>query len=151
MVESLICIIIVGVMLTAALRAVGASNSAQRKAADRATGAMLAQSLVDEIMLELFENPTSPTFGPEAGENTRASFNDVDDYNNWIESPPKNFDATVMSNMSGWTRKVVVEWVTAANLNQTSTSDTGIKRITVTVTKNGVTVGTRTAIRARVP
>src|SRR5690349_19015162 len=129
MVESLVCIIIVGMMLVAALRAVGASNLAQLKTSDRAVGGMLAKSLMDEIMMQQFENPTSPTFGPEAGESTRASFNDVDDYNNWTESPPKNLDGTTISNMTGWSRSVDVGWADPTNLNKNTSTDTGIKRI----------------------
>ena len=151
MVECLICIVIVGVMLTAALRTVGASNSAQLTASNRAVGGVLAQSLMDEIMLELFENPTSPSFGPESGETTRASFNDVDGYNNYTESPPKNFDGTTMSKLSGWTRSVTVACVSASNLNQIAGADTGIKRIIVTVSRNGTTMATRAAIRTRAP
>jgi prepilin-type N-terminal cleavage/methylation domain-containing protein len=151
MVESLICIVIVGVMLTAALRAVGASNSAQLKSSNRAVGGILAQSLADEIMAELFENPTSPVFGPEPGETTRASFNDVDDFNSWSESPPRNLDGTAMSNLSGWTRSVAIAWAPATDLTMTSTSDTGIKRIIVTVKRNNAIVATRTAIRTRAP
>jgi type II secretory pathway pseudopilin PulG len=151
MVESLICIIIVGVMLTAALRAVGASNMLQAKNSDRAFGGMLAQSLIDEIMQQAFENPTTPVFGPESGENKRALFNDVDDYNNWTETPPKNLDGTAMSNVTGWSRSVAIGWANLSNLNQNSTSDTGIKRIVVTVTKNGQTIATRVALRTRAP
>jgi prepilin-type N-terminal cleavage/methylation domain-containing protein len=151
MVESLVCIIIVGVMLTAALRAVGASNSTQMEISDRAIGGMLAQSLMDEMLQQTFENPTSPSFGPESGENKRSLFNDVDDYNNWTETPPKNLDGTAMSNVSGWSRTVTVEWANLSNLNQNTTSDTGIKRITVTASKNGQLVATRVALRTRAP
>lgn len=151
MVESLVCIIIVGVMLTAALRAVGASNATQAKISDRAIGGTLAQSLMDEILQQAFENPTSPGFGPESGENKRALFNDVDDYNNWTETPPRNLDGTAMSNVTGWSRSVVVEWANLSNLNQVATSDTGIKRITVTASKNGQIVATRVALRVRAP
>lgn len=151
LVESLICIVIVGVMLTAALRTVGASSATQAKTSNRAIGGMLAQSLMDEILQQAFENPTSPTFGPEPGETSRALYNDVDDYNNLTETPPKNLDGTSMSNLSGWSRSVTVAWANISNLNQAAGSDTGIKRITVTVTKNGQTIATRYAIRTRAP
>jgi MSHA pilin protein MshD len=151
LVESLICIIIVGVMLTAALRAVGASSATQAKASNRAVGGMLAQSLMDEILQQAFEDPTSPSFGPEPGETSRALYNDVDDYNNLTETPPKNLDGTAISNLSGWSRSVLVEWANLSNLNQHVTSDTGIKRITVTVTRNSQTIATRIALRTRAP
>jgi MSHA pilin protein MshD len=151
MVESLICIIIVGVMLTAALRSVGASNTSQLRIANRAVAATLAQSLMDEILSEAYENPTAPTFGPENGESTRASFNDVDDYNNWSEAPPKNLDGTSMSNLAGWSRSVSIAWVSPANLNATSSTDTGIKRIIITVKRNSMPCATRTALRTRAP
>jgi prepilin-type N-terminal cleavage/methylation domain-containing protein len=151
LVESLICVVIVGVMLVAALRAVGASNSSQLRTANRAVGSMLAQALMDEIMLQAYENSTSPTFGPESGESARANFNDVDDYNNWNESPPKNLDATTMSNMTGWSRSVAVAWVSSSNPNQPSSTETGVKRMVVTVKRNNVTCGVRTALRTRAP
>jgi MSHA pilin protein MshD len=151
MVESLICIIIVGVMLTAALRSVGASNTAQASISNRAIGNMLAQSLIDEITAQQFENPSNPVFGPEAGENSRATYNDVDDYANLSESPPKNLDGSTMSNLSGWSRSVDVGWCDPANMNKNITTDTGIKRIYVTVTKNGQLMATRAALRVRAP
>ena len=51
------------------------------------------------------EDATGPVlFGHEIGEATtsRASCNDVDDYNGWTETPPQNQDGTSMSNLSGW-------------------------------------------------
>jgi hypothetical protein len=56
-----------------------------------------------------------------------------------------------MSNVSGWSRTVTVEWANLSNLNQNTTSDTGIKRITVTASKNGQLVATRVALRTRAP
>ncbi len=151
MVESLVCIVIVGVMLVAALRTVSASNLAQVSVANRGVGGMLAQSLMDEIMAQQFENPTFPTFGPEAGETSRSTFNDVDDYYNYTESPPKNLDGSTISNMTGWARSVDVGWADPTNLNKNINTDTGIKRIVVTVTKNGQTMATRAGLRVRAP
>jgi hypothetical protein len=75
----------------------------------------------------------------------------VDDFNGWSESPPKDRDGTAMSELSGWTRSVAVVWVSSANLSTVSVTETGVKRVTVTVAKGSMTLATRVAIKVRAP
>ncbi len=75
----------------------------------------------------------------------------MDDYNGWSESPPQFADGTAMPNLANWSRSVQVAFVNPTNLSQTSTTETGAKRITVTVTHNGVVVATRVAVRTDAP
>src|SRR5690348_8237773 len=153
--EAAVATVLVGVMLTAALSAAGAAAVAQYRSADRSRGRFLAQSLMSEILSKYYIDPGStPTFGPEAGETTsppsRSKFNDVDDYNNWSEWPPQNADGTALdASLGTWGRSVSVCWVSSSDLTTpVTTSDTGVKRITVTVTHNNLVVYKSTAIKA---
>jgi MSHA pilin protein MshD len=105
---------------------------------------MLAQDLIEEIMPKKFDenplNPVSPAnLGPEAGETrsglpTTRNYDDVDDYRNYTESPPREVVGTAMTEYTGYTRTVAVDYVQEANFDAVSTIITRFKRIRVTVT-----------------
>lgn len=151
MVEAVFSILLVSGLFLAALNTAGASSVAQSKLGDHGRGHMLALDLLGEILLQGYVEPTeTPTFGAEASENTgtRLAFDDIDDYRNFSESPPKYKNGSAIAGFTGWSRSVFVEKVLATNLAQTSAAETGVRRIVVTVTRNGVTAATLTAARA---
>ena len=151
LVEAVLAMLVVALMLVAALNAVSATKAAELAFTDRTRGAMLAQALLDEVLSREYEDPdaSEPVFGPDAGETTRASFDDVDDYANWTESPPQNLDGTNMTDLAGWTRSVVVERVDGANPSGPAAgAETGLKRVTVTVRRGARTVAQLTALTA---
>jgi type II secretory pathway pseudopilin PulG len=154
-VEAVIATAIVAGMCVTALTTVAFSVHSQGKAADRAFGGFLAQAMIDEIVSQAYQDPnyTTVTLGPDPGESPslRANWNDVDDYNGWSESPLQNKDGSVIPNTTGWQRSVVVAWVQTSNPSLTSTTETGCKLITVTVTHNGFPVATSTALRTNAP
>src|SRR5206468_12187441 len=82
-----------------------------------------------------YQDPTLPTLvlGAELGE-TRVTFNDVDDYNGLSESPPQTANGTTIAGYTGWTRSVQVAWANPSNPSASSLIETGLKRITITVT-----------------
>ncbi len=135
MVEVVICIVLISMALVAGLDAVGASARGQTLLAEQAKAAVLARQFLSEIRQMRYADPlvASPLFGPEPGE-TRATFNDVDDFDGWQESPPQSADGTPIAGYAGWRRRVSIDWVTAASPNSPSQSDQGLKRITVRVT-----------------
>jgi prepilin-type N-terminal cleavage/methylation domain-containing protein len=153
LVEAVMAMLIVSLLLVAAMRAVGASTLMQYKAAERTTGRLLAAGLMSDILALSYEDPlTTPAFGIEAGESasSKATFDDIDDYNGWTESPLQERDGTVMSNLpSGWRRSVVVQWVNPTTLTQVMSSESGLKQITVSVRHNNVVVATRVAMRSK--
>jgi len=154
LVECVISIAIVGVMLVAALDTVGAARSTQRKTADRTRGTLLAQDLLSEILQQDYEDPSAGagSFGlepGEAGSGDRSLFDDVDDYDGWSDSPPRQKDGAVLTGFSGWERSVAVRWVPPGNIGAVQPSDTGVKQVTVTVTRDGAVVTTLVALRAR--
>jgi prepilin-type N-terminal cleavage/methylation domain-containing protein len=151
MVEVVVSAAIVGVMMVAALNTVAASKLGQQNTGDRGKGALLAQQLMAEILPQAYADPEQPDQGIQIDSNEssypRTDYDDVDDYNGWTASPPENKDGTVIPNRSAWARSVTVVWANAADPTQTSVIETGIKRITVTVTRGGDEVAALTALR----
>ena len=154
MAETLVSILIVGGLVVAAMNTAGAAMMGHKKIGDRGRGTLLAQDLLGEILLQAYEEPVdTPTFGRESSESggDRKDYDDVDDYDGWIASPPQLKDGTVLSDLADWKRSVSVVWVSATALSSVSGTETGVKRITVTVLRNGLTVAKLVAIRAGTP
>ena len=135
LVEAAISIAIVGGLVVASLYALGGAARGRSVQTAAAVADGLAACLLSEILQCKYVDPVSPVFGPEAGETngTRSAFEDVDDYNGWTETPPQNKDGTTLAGYTGWTRSVVVAYVDPATM-AVSATDTGLKKITVTVT-----------------
>jgi len=144
--ELVVATALVGVLMTAALTSTGQSLVSQRKSADQAIGRHLAEALLAEIQTKAYTEPDAvlPLVGLDLGETLglSGSYDDVDDFDNYSESPPKTSSGTTMSQYPGWSRSVQVGWIDAATLAPTSSTGTGIKRITVTAKFNGVTMST---------
>jgi hypothetical protein len=157
LIEVTAAVLLVSIMLAAAMRSVAVSKLVDYKSAQVARGKLLAQGLLAQILELPYQDPlvVTVTLGPDAanGETSPANYNDVDDYNGWTESPPKNRDQTnISSDLSGWTRSVVVEWVSPSNLTGAALlSESHCKRITVTVSYNGTKVATMVGIRTDAP
>jgi Tfp pilus assembly protein PilV len=147
LVEVVMSSLIVGGMLLAALNTVTAAKKAEQDNLDRVKGAHLAQGLIAEILsLEYAEPDGGTTLGKDSGETVRNTFDDVDDYSGWTESPPANINGVTLVGMTGWSTSVVVNWATA-DTYAAGTSRSGAKKITVSVRRNGRLVLTTDAIR----
>jgi hypothetical protein len=85
-----------------------------------------------------FFDPTQPThWGPETGE-TLATYNDNDDFDGAVFSPPVDARRQTISNLSGWTQSITVRSVDPNNLTSTvPNGSTPTERITVTITHLG--------------
>jgi MSHA pilin protein MshD len=135
MVEAVVCVIIAAISITASMNAVTMMARTNTLRKDQARASLLARQLLDEIMQYAYEQPnaTTTTLGPEAGE-TRATYNDVDDFAGFSESPPASKAGIAIPGFTGWTRSVQVVWVDPTNPTTISLNEAGMKRITVTVT-----------------
>jgi hypothetical protein len=150
-IEAVLSTLVIGVMLVAVLNTVGAARTAQVWNADHVRAAHLAGTLLAEIVDRAYAEPAEQRlFGPEASEllARRSAYDDVDDYNGWSKSPPEGDDGAAIPGYTGWTRSVAVAWVTPADPSATSLVETGLKRITVTVSRRGVKLAEITALRA---
>lgn len=148
--EVVISTLIVGVMLVAAMKCAGSAISGQTASGERTRADLLARALVAEIIEQAYEEPDEvPVFGPETGDsdgNTRTNFDDVDDYNGWNASPPTAKDGTPLPNLTGWERHVYVQYVDPDDLTKISLNEQDVKRVTVTVTRNGADVASLVTI-----
>ena len=150
LIEATMSMLLVAVLLVAALSTLSASTTTSRISAERATGLLLAQDLMAEIICAAYIEPEEvPSFGPEGAEDdgTRSAFDDVDDYHNWDASPPERRDGTAIPDRATWRRLVAVAHVNPDNLQVTIGNDGGAKRITVVVTHSGKTVALLTGVR----
>jgi len=137
LIESVISVVVVGVMLVAALSTLAVASRAQYQTSERRQGLALAQMLMAEILQQAYGDPAYPpgSFGLGEDEKTgdRSRFDDVDDYDLWTAEPPQYKNGTVI----GWARKyeqaVSVAWVDPNAPDQVSRSETGLKRIVVTI------------------
>lgn len=139
--EVVISILLVGLLLVAALNTVGSATTGQFSNGEQVRAYLFAQDLLAEILELAYEDPDgSPVFGTESGETsdgTRAAFDDVDDYNAWSASPLVAKDGTPLANASDWQREVSVQFVDPDDLSSLVGSDRGVKRVTVTVSREG--------------
>jgi type II secretory pathway pseudopilin PulG len=135
LVEAMVSAGIVGVMLVASVNLL--SSAARTRVADsnRRTALLLAQQLMSEVIAQPYKDESllALLFGPELGENTRADYDDVDDYSNYQEKPLKDRSGVAIAGFNDWKRKVMVNWVSADTLNP-SLLDSGIVLVQVTVT-----------------
>jgi type II secretory pathway pseudopilin PulG len=136
--ECVFSLLLTSVVIVGALNAVSATHRTRTQVQTQRQATELARQLLTEIMQCYYVDPgSSPVFGPETDESTgnRSLFDDVDDYANWSESPPRDKNGTALSGFTGWSRAATVVWVTPATPDRHGVgTDTGLKRITVTVT-----------------
>lgn len=76
---------------------------------------------------------SGPIAAPDAG---RSLFNDLGDYDGWSSSPPVRRDGSEITGFVGVTRSVEVSSVDPATLVDSS-DDTGVRRVSVTVSRAG--------------
>lgn len=142
LVEAMMAMLVVSVLLVAAMRGVATAGLTQFKNAESLWAAQAADSLLNEILAADYQDPEqTPSFGPEAGESTRATFDDVDDYHGYTQ---------VFTQPMGLC-KVTVSNVNPANPSVISASATGVKKITVAVVLRGRTTCQRMALRSDAP
>jgi type II secretory pathway pseudopilin PulG len=140
-VELLVSFAIIGTAVTASLKAISSYGLGARIAADRTVSLELATQLMAEInALPYVDSGGGTSLGIETGETlaNRTTFDDIDDYDNYTESPPTDRTGNVLSEYTGFRRAVTVVYDTslAARTGRTL-SATAFKRITVIVSKDG--------------
>lgn len=150
LVEVVLSMLIASIMLVAALSTVGASRLSQFKTSQTTRGQALAESLMTEILRQDYQDPDgTPLFGLEQSEpgGQRNKFDDVDDYDGWTKSPPRDKNGSIIPNCDGWRRTVTVAWVDPMDPSLVEDSESNAKRVTITVTFQDMPVATLVAIR----
>ena len=135
-VEVVVSTVIVGILMVASFSTIAASRRSQMSESNEVRGMAIAEALIAEItQLPMRETPCDCGYGPEAGETgaNRVNFDDVDDYQNLIDSPPKSRIGTACAGYSDLSRRVAIDLVTTADWNATSATYVGVYRITVRI------------------
>lgn len=141
MMESVLSVLLVGLVLAAAMNTLGSARVAQAQNADISVAGVLCESMMNEILAQRYadEDGGMTSFGlpfSEYGDGSRALFDDVDDYHNWTASPPEEKDGTPIAWAYGLQRTVRVECVRASDLGSTTPDGRCLKKIVVTVMRN---------------
>lgn len=151
MIEAAMASVLVAVMLSAAVAVSGAAGMAQYKVAERATAGALADAMLAEVSALAYADPEGGAgLGRDSGEDAspRTGYDDVDDYNGLFESAPAERDGTAIPGLTGWQRLVTVSYAVVATPDVSSVTDTGLKRIVITIKHNFATVLTRQTLRS---
>lgn len=136
LVEAAISIVIVAVMFVAALSTLAGAARARGMQAQWRRADLLGTSLMREILQTGFGDSGSLIIGINLSGN-RTAYNDIDDYHELVERPPRNRDGDTIPGCDDWTRSVVVERVLVASPAGSGirgASSSPLKRITITVT-----------------
>lgn len=136
LIETIITMSIVSVLMVASLQTVGMAARLRQSEISDARGAALASVLMTEIQRRWYTDPDeAPIFGPESSESAgRSAWDDVDDYNNFSEKPPKTKTGAAIADVGGYTWSTTVAYANLSDPRQNSVTETGLRRITVTVT-----------------
>lgn len=137
-----------GILVTATMTSIAASRARVASEMSRFQGRSLANELLTEILSLPAcdpENGPPATLGLESGEadgTNRSKWDDVDDYLDLTESPPRNRLGVEITGYSGWLRSTTVDRLRSENWTQTDSSYDQVYRVTVTVTRNNVLIAT---------
>jgi hypothetical protein len=151
--EIMISTALVGILVVAALNTISMVFRTRRLNADRLAGPTLAQNLMTEILSMPYTDPQNPggANGVNVGETAgnRSTYDDVDDYHGWSNASAVNRDASARAGYTGWSHSVAVIWINPTTL-ATSATDTGVKRVTVTVMSPAFVARSLVALKSRV-
>lgn len=151
LVEVTISTMLVAVVVVGAMNCLGGVIRSRLTTGNSGRGRQLAQQLMTEILNTPYQDEgPSPVFGRESGESggDRVDFDDVDDYHTWSAAPPEDRNGNPIVNTAGWQRDVTVELVVPANPALPAGTDLGVKRITVTIQRQGKVVTRTVALRS---
>lgn len=151
LIEVVISTMLVALLVIGALKSVGAVIRGRMRTGDAGKAQHLAAQLMTEILPKAYQDPDGLNLlGLDLLEdpNQRSGFDDVDDYHNWSSNPPEDINGNPLPGCAGWERSVVVQLVNAQDPSSTVLVGQGVKRITITVKRNGVVLATMVALRA---
>jgi type II secretory pathway pseudopilin PulG len=135
-VEVAVSTVIVGILMVASFSTIAASRRSQISESNKVRGIAVAEAMLAEITQLPMRDPSCDCgFGPGAEElgSNRNNFDDIDDYRNFIESPLRDKNGTVLDGYTNFTRTVSVDRVSTGDWNAIAATYSGVYRITVVV------------------
>lgn len=133
LIETVLCMLIIGGAFVASLNTIAGARASQAIAAQQRLGMVLAEDMMAEILSKTYKEGSTP--GRDIGESVgnRSLFDDLDDYATWSSTPPTDTNGNAVAGTEGYTRSVQADYVRLASPTTTTSSDEGMMRITVTV------------------
>jgi len=152
--EVLIATILVGLSIVALVAANGSFTVANGAGADLSTAEFLVEQIRELMTLLPVVDSTVTTWttlGPESGETTVLAYDDVDDFDGAMFSPPINANRATLSAFDAFSQQVTVEKVNSSNFDQVvgDADSSPFVRVTVRVLQNGREITSASWIRAR--
>jgi MSHA pilin protein MshD len=141
-IEIIMVIVVLGIIMPGVMlyfiQGVSGSAAAQR----RTTAILLAEGLMEEIKSKRWDETaaginstcTDASVMMGADGETRADYDDIDDFNGISNTPPQDSQGAVMANYPGFSQQVAVSYASAADLDSAAGGPTCYKRIAVTIT-----------------
>lgn len=154
LIECVLAAAILATVTVAGLRASGAAAVTDSTSAYLATATDLAASMLAEVGARAYSEPSGgASIGVDSGETAgvKSTYDDADDYNGHSESPPQDQAGAGLSAFTGWTRSVTVARASLSNPDATAGAETGLKRITVTVSRGGKVIRTMNRLISNAP
>ena len=155
LVEVAVSTVLVSLVLVGAMQLFAMKLRQDSVLLNREVGDLLANDLMAEILRRPYQDAVTPlTMGRDVDEllTGKDTFDDVDDYIGWSESPPYRESGQFYPYSGSWSRSVAVDYVQLTNVSQTSLldlGDTGVKRIRVEVRLGSRLVCSLTALSTK--
>ncbi|MCD4831792.1 MAG: prepilin-type N-terminal cleavage/methylation domain-containing protein [Anaerohalosphaeraceae bacterium] len=148
LIEILVAIIIIGIAIASLIGSNGYYSYASASAADITTAEFLVSQIKTITSLLPLRDPQTGTgvFGPE--EASLATYDDVDDFDDAVLSPPVDARRSPLSALARFTQQVTVNNISAANFQQTVTDHSSdFIKITVRILADGIEISSVSWIR----
>jgi hypothetical protein len=142
LIEILVALLLVGLGIMGFGMAIPVGKDSIDEMREERAALLLAKQMMEEIQSKAFEDPDqTPMFSQEGGETPpRTNFDDVDDYDNWNQSPPQYPSGELLDGQGDrpdyrdFRRTVVVENVDDLDYGLVrGDGTTASKKVTVTV------------------
>lgn len=151
LIEVLIAILLVGLAIASLVGANNAFTQSNGAGTDLSTAEFLLEQIRElTAMLPVIDPITeTATFGPETGE-TLATYDDLDDFDGVVFSPPINADRNPMTDFVAYSQQVIVQNVSASDFELVvSDHSSNFVRITVKISMNSKELSSSSWLRAR--
>jgi prepilin-type N-terminal cleavage/methylation domain-containing protein len=151
LVEVLVAIILVGLAVACLVASNSSFTQSNAAGTELSTAEFLSEQIKELTMLlpVVDPEPEMSTFGPETDEAGLADYDDLDDFDGAVFSPPINSERLVLNDFAAYSQQVTVENVSAANFEQV-VADHGsyFVRVTVKVFLNSRQISSADWVRA---
>lgn len=151
LIEALVAIFVIALTIVALMVSSQAFTMANVAGVDMSTAEFLIEEIRELTAVMPVIDPQTETdvFGPETGE-TLTLYDDLDDFDNAVFSPPIDINRAQMTNYSGFTQQITVQNVNPSNY-RTVVSDhsSDFVKVTVAILLDGQQLSSTTWIRAR--